>query len=114
MAHPMVSHLWEEHNGRRQDVLMRIISTHLTSLERQVQESCNILKAMTKQEEFLNRKSEWGGAKLPGLDVLTPKGVVKEDFGNEKEQQEAEEEAARIMKEANKKGQKRIRYLGDD
>ena len=61
LAHPLVDHFWEEHNGRRQEVLMRILSTHLTPLDRQVQESANILKAMIHPQECLNRKSEWGG-----------------------------------------------------
>ena len=61
IAHPMVSHFWEEHNSRRQEILMKITSTHLTPLEHQVQESCNIIKAMTNEEECLNRKSEGGG-----------------------------------------------------
>ena len=39
MAHPMVSHFWEEHNGRRQEIIMRITSNHLTPLEWHVQES---------------------------------------------------------------------------
>ena len=60
---------------------MRIVSTHLTLLERQVQESCNIIKAMQKQEECLNRNSEWEEAKLPGISVLAPREVVQEDFG---------------------------------
>ena len=63
IAHPLVDQFWEEHNGRKQEVLMRILSTHLTPLERQVQESANILKAMTHPQECLNRKSEWGGPK---------------------------------------------------
>ena len=101
VAHPMVGHFWEEHNGRKQDTLMRIVSTQLTALERQVQESCNIHRAISKQEECLNRKSEWGGAKLPGISVLTPKGVVKEVF-REEEEHKMEEEVIRIMKEVNR------------
>ena len=64
---------------------MRVVSTHLTPLERQMQESCNVIKAMQKQEECLNRNSEWGGATLPGIRVSTPRGVVLVDFGKIKD-----------------------------
>ena len=89
----MVAHFWEEHDGRRQDVLMRITSTHSTPLERQVQESCNILKANSKQDECLNRKSEW----------------KEKNQGNEDEIM-----AINILREVGNKGQKRVCYLGDD
>ena len=40
-THPMVIHFWEDHHGRRQDCLMRILSGHLTPLDRQKTESIN-------------------------------------------------------------------------
>ena len=99
--------------------MMRVLSSHLTPLERQVQESSNITKAMKVPEECLNRKSEWGGTKIPGIVISTPKGVVTESFGKENQEKGrkgAEEEinAARKLKEAIKQGRKRLRYLEDD
>ena len=32
-THPMVIHYWEEHQGRKQETMMRIVSTHLTPLD---------------------------------------------------------------------------------
>ena len=58
-----------------QEILMRVISKHITPLDRQISESLNIAKASTKPEECLNLKSEWGGSKLPSLLVSVPKGV---------------------------------------
>ena len=56
---------------------MRILSRHLTPLDRQVRESLNITKASACPDECLNLKSEWGGSKLPDLQIQTPKGVAK-------------------------------------
>ena len=39
LAHPLVAHFMEEHDGVRQKYLMRIIGCHQTALERQVNES---------------------------------------------------------------------------
>ena len=65
LSHPLVLYFWEEHQGRRQEVMMRITSTHLTALDRQVTESVNILTAGNQKEGALNQKNEWGGAKIP-------------------------------------------------
>ena len=48
--------------------------------------------------------------------VQTPKGVVSEKFGKEgKEESENEtKRSAEILEKVGKKGQKRVRYLGDD
>ena len=64
----------------------------------------------------MNRKSEWGGAKIPGLVVESPKGVVNKDFGKQKEKEITQDEAGIIMKEYLRRGrkEKRMRYLGDD
>ena len=48
---------------------MRILSNHLTAMDRQVTESINILEVARNQTEALNLRSEWAGAKIPGLDV---------------------------------------------
>ena len=78
VTHPLVQHSWEEHSGVQQDFIMRIVSVHYTYLERQIQESHNIIRPMNTQEECLNLKTEWGGAKIPLLTVFTPKGAVGE------------------------------------
>ena len=57
-----------------------------------------------------------GGAKIPGLVVESPKGVVNKDFGKQKEKEQTQNEAGMIMKEYMRRGrkEKRMRYLGDD
>ena len=78
---------------------MRILSSHLTPLERQVQESCNILGGMLKPEEFLNRKSEWGGEqRYPDYLLNPPKVWLVRRFGKDKEIPE-EEMALKLVKE---------------
>ena len=57
LAHPMVLHFWEQHDGRQQPVLMRVTSKHLTALERQVRESINIEKCAKNEMECLNLKN---------------------------------------------------------
>ena len=74
-THPLVLHFREEHQEETQPVLMRVLSRHLTALERQVTESLNIIKASKTSEECLNLKSEWGGSKLPAIEVSRPKGT---------------------------------------
>ena len=62
-SHPLTIHFREEHGGRQQEVLLRILSRHISPLERQVVESLNIIKASKISEECLNLKSGWGGVK---------------------------------------------------
>ena len=115
ITHPIVLHFWEEHNGEKQNVLMRILSGHLTPMDRQIQESVNILGASRNPPEALNLQSEWGGSKIPGLNVHTPKGVSSAridgsqhgDFGV------PGNEAAEKLEEAQKRGSKRLQYLND-
>ena len=57
-THPMVIHFWEDHSGRRQECLMRILSGHLTPLDRQTTESVNILEAGRTPGRSLNLKTE--------------------------------------------------------
>ena len=60
----------------------------------------------------MNQKTEWGGAKIPGLVVSNPKGIAKEkiDLATKAEVLEMNN------KNTNKggRGQKRVVYLGDD
>ena len=57
--------------------MMRVLSHHLTPLDRQLQESLNIVRASANPQENLNQKSEWGGSKIPGKLGRTPKGTSK-------------------------------------
>ena len=61
-THPMVVHCWEEHTGRKQGMMMRVISSHLTALDRLTTESIKIMEASRKPGESLNTKTEWGRA----------------------------------------------------
>ena len=51
-----------------------------------------------------------GGAKIPGIMVQTPKGVVSEKFGKEgnEESEKETKRSAEILEKAGKKGQKRV------
>ena len=62
LTHPLVLYFWEEHNGRKQEVMMRILSRHMTLMERQLQEAININEVFKYGQEYLNLKSEWGRA----------------------------------------------------
>ena len=62
-THPLVIHFCEEHQGRKQEVIFRVLSSHLTALERQTVESINILAAGRDLGDILNNKSEWGELK---------------------------------------------------
>ena len=57
-THPLVIHFCEEHQGRKQEVIFRVLSSHLTALERQTVESINILAAGRDLGDILNNKSE--------------------------------------------------------
>ena len=109
LTHPLVLHFWEEHGGSKQEVLMRILSAHLTPADRQVQESVNILAANKNPEESLNQKSEWGGAKIPGLDVRTPKGLHKGKI-NVDGRSLHQIDLSELINEAKKRGKKRLQY----
>ena len=107
LAHPMVGHFWEEHRGIQQGVLMRILSVHITPLDRQIQESNNIMEAMRAPAECLNHKTEWGGSKIPTMTVNTPKGVSRTQ-DRDQEVDPEQQEAIRRLQEAARRGQKRI------
>lgn len=92
--------------------MMRVTSSHLKPLERQVTESVNILAGNKNPRESLNLKSEWGGAKIPSLLVSTPKGLAKliEETEDGEPSQETQEIKKRL-KEAATRGQKRLEYM---
>ena len=76
-SHPLVIHCLEEHGGDIQPILMKTLPAHLTPMDRQIQESLNIVQEMRKEGSCLNQKSEWTGAKIPDLEVRVPKGVAR-------------------------------------
>ena len=78
ISHPLVAHFWDQHNGEKQQVIMRIITKHRTALDRQVSESARINECMrsTDTDTCLNLKTEWGGSKVPDLGVTIPKGTA--------------------------------------
>ena len=49
-THPVVTHFQEEHEGREQEVMMRIIGKHQTPLEKQVMESV-LIEELTQTED---------------------------------------------------------------
>ena len=57
-----------------------------------------------------------GGAKIPGILVEFPTGVVNEEYGKEegKETDGSQAVAQRMVKEAERKILKRLRHIGDD
>ena len=60
-------HYFEEHQGRRRKVLMRVLSRHRTAVDKQVWDSILIEKGLRDSVQCLNGKSEWGGSKLPKI-----------------------------------------------
>ena len=59
LSHPIVKHAWEEHEGCRPDILMRIISKHETPMDRQILEAVRIAGMFSgDQDENLNAKVE--------------------------------------------------------
>ena len=73
--------------------------------DRQVQESLNIIKASKIPEESLNLKSEWGGSKLPDLQVSRPKGTI----GPKQPETKSEEERSwRQERHRQRQGEKRV------
>ena len=94
---------------------MRILSGHLTPLDRQTTESINIVEAEKSPEQALNRKTEWGGAKIPGILVTQPKGVAKQTKNATNiEDNKAEFEVKIESNNKNRRGFKRMKYKGDD
>ena len=85
----------EEHSGQVKEILMRTLSSHITALDRQIQESVNILEGCKVEGQCLNLRNEWGGAKVPRLEVRTPKEVDKarKEGGNPEPGQEGKEKA---------------------
>ena len=75
VAHSLVIHFHEEHEGEEQKILLRVLSLHRSAMERQVAESVWIEEEMGKGGECLNGKNEWAGSKIPKLQVLKPKGM---------------------------------------
>ena len=68
------------------------MSRHLIPIGRESQGSLNIIKASGNPDECLNLKSEWSGAKLPNLQVSTPKGIASGKHRTGKEDKERVQE----------------------
>ena len=82
-------------------------------MDRQIAESINILEAGKTPGRSLNLKTEWGGAKIPGILVTQPKGVSKARSVENQTPTEPQEERFRTSSRRNK-GIKRTKYNGDD
>ena len=68
-THTLAIHFIEEHNGARQEILLRIVGKFRTPLERQVWELVEIDSTMAKlgHTHCLNSRNEWGMSKDPVL-----------------------------------------------
>ena len=99
----------KKHAGTRQDVLMRVVSRHLTALDRQVEESVNILESGKVPEESLNSKNEWGGDK-PHLYWYPPQREWHQAVGKWRKARKAPCHRE-VLRQALRTGQKRIRYM---
>jgi len=62
----------EENEGRKQELLFRILTKHHTALERQIMESVVFKEVAENKEACLNLKSKW---KLPVKVVTKPEGT---------------------------------------
>ena len=87
----MVQHLWDEHSGQEQEVILRVLSRHIKALDRQVQESVLIEKVSEIGKECLNLKSQWAGSKVPSHRVSSPQGM----FSNNQEGEMEDEKEVR-------------------
>ena len=56
-SHPLITHFREEYNGAQQDILIWVLSKHITPLDRQVKGSLNTTRASRCAEECLNIKT---------------------------------------------------------
>ena len=90
---------------------MRILSSHLTPMDRQIQESLNIIEESRKPGNCMNLKSEGAGAKIPGLAMHLPKGLAKDKTLAKETGGATDQETEEIGKEDQTGigGQKRIR-----
>ena len=77
-TYPLVAHFREKHGGVTQEILMRVLSRHLTSLDRQIKEFLNIIKASRNPDECLNLKSVWGEQNSQIYRFPHSKGQAKE------------------------------------
>ena len=112
--HPMVVHCIEDHGGEIQPVLSWTLLAHWTPMDRQIQESSNIIEESRKEGSCLNLKSVWAGAKIPGLQVQLPKGVAATPLGRERrKEQESKYDSALDTDTDMEIGIKRLRENAD-
>ena len=94
----MVKHAWEEHEGMKPEVIMRIISKHESPMDRQVTEAVRISRLFNGDDkENMNAKAEWGIPRTSTLGVTlwrdggrprTKEGETKETHEGEKRKKE--------------------------
>ena len=102
MGHPLVKHAWEEHEGVKPQVIMRIISKHESPMDRQITEAVRISRLFRGDDrENMNAKAEWG---IPRTSTL---GM---SLHRDDEEQKTEEEETREPRGGG--GRKREQMLG--
>ena len=74
-SNPLVIHYQEEHSGEEQEVLLKVLSRHRSTLDIQTIESTRIEEKSRVPNHCLNLKNEWAGTKITGLLVTSPKGT---------------------------------------
>ena len=102
----------EEHEGLTQPILMRTLSAHITPMDRQIQESLNIILETKKEGNCLNQKNEWAGVKIPDLEVKIPKGVARprKKAGDQSQEETINEEQEHGKEGSHRtEGDKRVR-----
>ena len=59
VGHPFTRHGWEEHAGRKPEIIMAVRSRHISALDRQATEAGNISRLYAGPDEAnLNSKTE--------------------------------------------------------
>ena len=86
---------------------MRTLSAHMTPMDRQIQESLNILLEIRKEGSCLNQKSEWAGARIPNLEVRVLKGMARPR--KEVENPEQENQGDKLEQQTGVRREERLR-----
>ena len=79
-THPLNIHFEETHQGKEQKILIRVVATPKTALERQIWESVAIDRLSGHSPNAcLNLKSEWGHSRTPALVNKENKRVARKN-----------------------------------
>ena len=71
LSHPFVKHAWEEHEGEQPEIIMRIISKHESTMDRQLTEAVRISRMFGgDMSENLNAKAEWGILRTSTIGIM--------------------------------------------